>query len=299
MHTFCTECIEKSERDRHQADNISSKVLCPVCRCLTPRSLLADNHFVKPSQDEKALAKPIEVKKICGSCEDEEEEGEQYCIDCAEWLCRECVLAHKRVKLTKTHQLTDSPPETIANGNEDTMMCPLHPTEPLQLFCDSCDTLTCRDCQLQTHRDHRYDYVRDASQREKNMLISAQPSLDQKQKALGEFQTMAEARMKDLTQRENVLIAEIDTYCEGVIKAIQAKQLDYKATVKSVLGERRKDVQAHLNTSNKLMKAITHSQNFVNYIEDPSKVRGLLCARKLVKDYFNLIIRWVLDLQSS
>merc|ERR1711892_718971 len=80
---------------------------------------------------------------------------------------------------------------------------------------------------------------------------------------------MAESRMKDLTQREGGLTAEIDTYCEGVIKAIQA----------------------HLNTSNKLMKAITHSQNFVNYIEDTSKVRGLLCARKLVKDYFNLIIR--------
>ena len=35
---------------------------------------------------------------------------------------------------------------------------------------------------LQTHRDHRYDYVREASERERKMLVGAQPSLEQKQK---------------------------------------------------------------------------------------------------------------------
>lgn len=49
--------------------------------------------------------------------------------------------------------------------------------------------------------------------------------------------------------------------------------------------------ESQLNTSKKLLKAINHSQDFINYITDQSKTRGLLCARKLVKDYFNLIIR--------
>ena len=85
----------------------SNKVLCPVCRCLTPRSLLADNHFVKAVEDDKNDIKKIEVKKICGSCEDEEVDGAEYCTECAEWLCAECVKAHKRVKLTKNHTLRE------------------------------------------------------------------------------------------------------------------------------------------------------------------------------------------------
>ena len=32
LHTFCTECIEKSEKERQTADNVSNKVLCPVSR---------------------------------------------------------------------------------------------------------------------------------------------------------------------------------------------------------------------------------------------------------------------------
>ena len=39
-----------------------------------------------------------------------------------------------------------------------------------------------KPCKLQTHRDHRYDYVREASERERKMLVGAQPSLEQKQK---------------------------------------------------------------------------------------------------------------------
>ena len=87
------------------------------------------------------------------------------------------------------------------------------------------------------------------------------------------------------------LLREIDTYCAGVIASLKRKQEEYKVTVKNVMAERKKDVQTQLNTSIKLKKAISHSQNFVKYIEKPDKIKGLLCARKLVKDYFNLIIR--------
>ena len=67
--------------------------------------------------------------------------------------------AHKRVKLTKTHKLSEEPPESAVVDPTE-LFCPAHPTEPLQLFCDSCDVLTCRDCQLQKHRDHHYAYVK-------------------------------------------------------------------------------------------------------------------------------------------
>lgn len=49
--------------------------------------------------------------------------------------------------------------------------CPIHPKEPLQLFCDPCEVLTCRDCQLQQHKNHRYDYVKEAAARERKILV--------------------------------------------------------------------------------------------------------------------------------
>ncbi len=36
------------------------------------------------------------------------------------------------------------------------MFCDIHRQEPLKLFCETCDLLTCRDCQLVRHKDHKY-----------------------------------------------------------------------------------------------------------------------------------------------
>lgn len=37
------------------------------------------------------------------------------------------------------------------------MFCSIHKQELLRLFCETCDLLTCRDCQLAKHKDHRCD----------------------------------------------------------------------------------------------------------------------------------------------
>lgn len=36
-----------------------------------------------------------------------------------------------------------------------TKFCRLHPSEPLKIFCFTCNQLTCRDCQLMSHMNHR------------------------------------------------------------------------------------------------------------------------------------------------
>lgn len=35
----------------------------------------------------------------------------------------------------------------------------VHLKEKLSLFCETCDKLTCRDCQLVDHRDHKYKFA--------------------------------------------------------------------------------------------------------------------------------------------
>ncbi|XP_009328606.1 PREDICTED: transcription intermediary factor 1-beta, partial [Pygoscelis adeliae] len=42
-----------------------------------------------------------------------------------------------------------------AKEGERAVYCSVHKHEPLVLFCDTCDTLTCRDCQLNAHKDHQ------------------------------------------------------------------------------------------------------------------------------------------------
>lgn len=47
-------------------------------------------------------------------------------------------------------------PEVHGVSTQRPMFCDIHKQEPLKLFCETCDLLTCRDCQLVKHKDHKY-----------------------------------------------------------------------------------------------------------------------------------------------
>lgn len=75
--------------------------------------------------------------------------------------------AHQRLKITKDH--TIKPKDEVANDKDNTkrsnkkipayLFCTIHSHEQLSLFCQTCDRLTCRDCQLSEHRDHKYKFI--------------------------------------------------------------------------------------------------------------------------------------------
>lgn len=45
--------------------------------------------------------------------------------------------------------------EAVGISTQKPVFCDIHKQEPLKLFCETCDRLTCRDCQLQKHKDHK------------------------------------------------------------------------------------------------------------------------------------------------
>lgn len=48
--------------------------------------------------------------------------------------------------------------EAVGASGQRPVFCPVHKQEQLKLFCETCDRLTCRDCQLLEHKEHRYNY---------------------------------------------------------------------------------------------------------------------------------------------
>ena len=44
------------------------------------------------------------LSKVCTSCEDNAGTI-GFCVECGEWLCKTCVEAHQRVKITKDHKI--------------------------------------------------------------------------------------------------------------------------------------------------------------------------------------------------
>lgn len=50
------------------------------------------------------------------------------------------------------------------------MKCFIQFKEKLSLFCETCDKLTCRDCQLVDHRDHKYKFANEIASETRQSL---------------------------------------------------------------------------------------------------------------------------------
>ncbi|XP_017587091.1 PREDICTED: LOW QUALITY PROTEIN: transcription intermediary factor 1-beta [Corvus brachyrhynchos] len=122
---------------------------CPVCHQQCPLGDIMENFFLQDSGAGPALGQGS--RQSCTSCEDNAA-ATSFCLECAEPLCETCVEAHQRVRYTRDHTVRALGGAVPRAG---AAQCPVHPAEPLELFCSTCDTLTCRDCHLGTHRDHQ------------------------------------------------------------------------------------------------------------------------------------------------
>ncbi|XP_067365291.1 uncharacterized protein trim33l isoform X2 [Channa argus] len=153
----------------------------------------------------------------CNSCDAPSFSG--WCLDCHEALCEDCVSAHRRVSVTRSHRLLNHPPagprtttcqRVIGDpSTPPTKFCRLHPSEPLKLFCLTCNQLTCRDCQLMTHMNHRYEFVGEALDSLKKQLEDqVQPIRAQRETLRQTLQDM-ETRLQDIVQYECSLKFEL------------------------------------------------------------------------------------------
>uniref|UniRef100_A0A8C3P5N1 RING-type E3 ubiquitin transferase n=1 Tax=Chrysemys picta bellii TaxID=8478 RepID=A0A8C3P5N1_CHRPI len=132
-------------------------IRCPVCSQECAERHIIDNFFVKDTT-EVPSSTVEKSNQVCTSCEDNAE-ANGFCVECVEWLCKTCIRAHQRVKFTKDHtvrQKEEVSPEAVGVNSQRPVFCPYHKKEQLKLYCETCDKLTCRDCQLLEHKEHRY-----------------------------------------------------------------------------------------------------------------------------------------------
>lgn len=72
-------------------------ITCGKCRIVTRQSQIIDNQFLieLTNDDSAANENSKNEDQKCKSC-DENETATSWCVECAEFICAQCVQAHKR-----------------------------------------------------------------------------------------------------------------------------------------------------------------------------------------------------------
>lgn len=168
FHAHCQPCLDKN------------KFVCQRCQqeaILAPNSAPTDLGcgllFDPPALLLDAQPPPsYGATRGCTGCKsNKKQDAVARCVDCANYLCPNCVMAHQFMHCFEGHRVVDlnkpdavdakllpngnnnSPPSaTIQNGERASLvLCPRHKNEPLKYYCRTCAQPVCKECTVLEH----------------------------------------------------------------------------------------------------------------------------------------------------
>ena len=110
-----TNLEESSSNLEHNSTNLEHEILDSSVHEKVGKNVTSESVETAPKSPKESLEKTISEitvnddlpkKQICDCC-DENNFASAKCEECDDFLCNECVKAHKRVKITKNHTLSD------------------------------------------------------------------------------------------------------------------------------------------------------------------------------------------------
>ncbi|XP_034542169.1 transcription intermediary factor 1-alpha-like [Notolabrus celidotus] len=294
LHSFCKKCLPLPSRNlamteapNSQVDSRATKPLnvirCPVCRQECMEVDVMENVFVKDWVE--APSSTVErTVQLCMTCDDNTEAA-GFCVNCVEYLCATCVEAHQRVKFTRDHtirQKAGATQEVPGGSTLRPMFCDVHKQEPLKLFCETCDLLTCRDCQLAKHKDHNYQFLEDAYNNHKQHMESLTQQLQEKKKLIEEVSNSINNGLLQVDQNRSsvhneikksicTLILEINKKGKMLLNQLEAVTKDHE----SVLRKQQEDISY-------LSRHLDHVIKFTKWATARSGGTALLYCKRLI-----------------
>uniref|UniRef100_A0A667YPX9 RING-type E3 ubiquitin transferase n=1 Tax=Myripristis murdjan TaxID=586833 RepID=A0A667YPX9_9TELE len=293
LHSFCKKCLPSPSRNLAMAEPPNFQVdgatkplnviRCPVCRQECMEVDVMENFFVKDSVE--APSSTVErTVQLCMTCDDNTEAA-GFCVDCVEYLCATCVEAHQRVKFTKDHiirQKEDVFQEAHGVTAQRPVFCDIHKQEPLKLFCETCDLLTCRDCQLLKHKDHNYQFLEDAYNNHKQHMESMTCQLQEKKKVIEEVSSSINNGLLQVDQNRTSVHNEIKKSICSLILEINKKGKILVNQLEAVTKDHENVLRKQQEDIGYLSRQLDHVINFTKWATARNGGTALLYCKRLI-----------------
>ncbi|CAM5083064.1 unnamed protein product [Eretmochelys imbricata] len=267
-------------------------IRCPICSQECAERHIIDNFFVKDTT-EVPSSTVEKSNQVCTSCEDNAE-ANGFCVECVEWLCKTCIRAHQRVKFTKDHtvrQKEEVSPEAVGVNSQRPVFCPYHKKEQLKLYCETCDKLTCRDCQLLEHKEHRYQFIEEAFQNQKVIIDTLITKLMEKTKYIKYTGKQIQNRILEANQNQKQVEQDIKVAIFTLMVEINKKGKALLHQLESLSKDHRMKLLQQQQEVAGLSKQLEHVMNFSKWAVSSGSSTALLYSKRLITYRLRYLLR--------
>ncbi|XP_015281292.1 PREDICTED: transcription intermediary factor 1-beta isoform X2 [Gekko japonicus] len=293
LHTVCKECLKTEPAAAGGGNNKEEQVVdCPVCKHQCYLKDVVENYFLRDGSTEP-LGDARDANQCCTSCEDNAP-ATSYCVECSEPLCETCVEAHQRVKYTKDHTVR-STGAAKSQEREKTVYCSVHKHEPLVLFCDTCDTLTCRDCQLNAHKDHQYQFLEDAVKNQRKMLATLVKRLGDKHATLQKSTKEVRSSIRQVADVQKRVQVDVKMAILQIMKELNKRGKVLVSDAQKITEGQQEKLERQHWTMTKLQRHQEHILRFANWALESDNNTALLLSKKLIYFQLHRALKMIVD----
>ena len=274
LHFFCGACIERFPQDKKGE---TFYISCPTCRHCTelpgggPGALPAAFHVSNLKEIYSLMKKVSDPQQIiCDNCTTAN--ATSYCKECSQFFCQKYNVKHNEWARFATHQISSldevtatvsSTSQLLAPGKQEApLICPVPShDEPLKIYCETCDTVICRDCTVRTHKDHEYDLVSASYTKHCQELEHSLNPVKGKIEALKKILSALAEREGEIRERGEGVLEEIHGMVEEMIGILRQSERKLTEQVKRV-------TDAKLEMLSGQTKSVQMSLSLLEGIED-------------------------------
>ena len=293
LHSFCQHCLEGLPLDKK---NETYYLSCPTCRHCTelPEEgagafpvAFTLNNLKEIYSLMKKVADPQQV--TCDNCTTANATG--YCKDCSKFLCTECDGVHKKWGPTSNHQLTSldevtasvsSTSQLLAPAKQETpLICPIpNHDEPLKIYCETCDSVICRDCTVRTHKDHEYDFVSASYTKHCKELEGSLNPIKRKIEAMKKVLSALAEREGEIRERGEGVLEEIHEMVEEMMNVLRQSERKLTEQAKRVTDAKLKVLSEQMKSAEMSLSVLEDVEDYVEQSLKTGSPQQVLRSKK-------------------
>ena len=114
----------------------------------------------------------------------------------------------------------------LIHPKKKAMLCSKHPTKELDLYCETCEELVCRDCTVCVHRDHQYDLVSDAFQKHKDVLVASLQPVEQQLDTVTKSLQQLDTQRQQITDQREALVVNTHKTIQQLQEALEVRRTE-------------------------------------------------------------------------
>ena len=293
LHSFCEACIERFPQDKEGETYYLS---CPTCRHRTELPgggagafpvAFTLNNLKEVHSLLKKVSDPQQV--TCDNCTTANATG--YCKDCSKFFCQKCMDIHNGWAPFASHQVTSldevaasvsSTSQLLAPGKQEApLICPIPShDEPLKIYCETCDSVICRDCTVRTHKDHEYDLVSASYTKHCQELKHSLNPVKEKIKAIKKILSALATREGEVRDRGEGVLEEIHEMVEAMINILRQSGRKLSEEAKRVTDAKLEVLSGQAKSAQISLSLLEHIEDYVEQSVKTGTPQQVLRSKK-------------------